>query len=240
MKRSAWPASVATSSARSKSALPGVPGRSSATHSREDAPAGVVGVEQHRDRRGARRTCASDPRRSPRTSPETSMTTASPSRSGLRDGPRPWAAESPGPCSGVSVGPGTAPLSPASTWPKKNSAVDAAEADRALVPAQRACGARARSARRTPDRPGTSTCGAYSIAPWLCSQAARMRVDLPLALARARRPQRRHAVEQLGARQQRLVAEVGRRRQHVELDSEAQALGQADRRERRRAGRAAT
>ena len=34
MKRSACPASLATSSARSKSALPGVPGRSSATHSR--------------------------------------------------------------------------------------------------------------------------------------------------------------------------------------------------------------
>ena len=59
-------------------------------------------------------------------------------------------------------------------------------------------------------------------------------VELPLALARARRPQRGHAVGRLGAGQELAVAEVGGRREHVELEAEPQALRQAGRGQRRR------
>ena len=44
----------------------------------------------------------------------------------------------------------------------------------------------------------------------------------------------------LGAGQQLAVAQVGRGREHVELEPEPQLLGQADRRQRARAARAAT
>ena len=58
-------------------------------------------------------------------------------------------------------------------------------------------------------------------------------LELPRTLARARRPQRRHAVGRLGARQQPAVTEVGRGGQHVELEAQAQALRQAALRKRR-------
>ena len=162
-----------------------------------------------------------------------SITTASPSRSGRRDGPRPCAVERPGPCSGVSVGPGTAPLSPGQHLAVEELAVDAAEADRALVAVQPHVvaelaqdvaleAARDEQLRRVLHRRLASA-----------RRRARMRVDLPRALARARRPQGRHAVDELGAGQELAVAQVGRGGQHVELEAEPQSLGQADRRQRR-------
>ena len=75
-----------------------------------------------------------------------------------------------------------------------------------------------------------------SIAPGLCSQAARIRVDLPRALARARRPQRGHAVAELGAGQELAVAEVRRRRGARRARRRAEPLGQADRGRAPRAG----
>ena len=145
----------------------------------------------------------------------------------------------PGPCSGVSVGPGTGAALARQHLPVEELAVEAAEADRALVAVQPHVvpelaedveleAARHEQLRRV----------LHGGLRLLAGEADAL--ELPRALARARRPQRGHAVGRLGARQQPAVAEVGRGGQHVELEAQAQALRQADSARAPRAARAAT
>ena len=164
-----------------------------------------------------------------------SIRTASPARSARRDGPRPCALERPGPVQRRLGRAGHAAAVAREHLPVEELAVDAAEADGALVAAQphvvpelaqdvALARARDEQLRRVLHRLLALQAGGAD---------AR---DLPCALARARRPQRRHAVPQLGARQELLVAEVRRGREHVELDAEPQPLGQAERGQRRGQG----
>ncbi len=58
-------------------------------------------------------------------------------------------------------------------------------------------------------------------------------LELPGALERARRPQRRHAVDEIGTRHELAVAKIGGGGHDVELEAQAEALRQAARRQRR-------
>ena len=115
--------------------------------------------------------------------------------------------------------------------PEEELAVDAAEADRALVAVQ------AHVVAELAQDVALQAAGDEQLRRVLHGALAldAGRADarhLPLALARARRPQGGHAVGDLGAGQELAVAEVGRRREHVELEPEPELLRQADRRER--------
>ena len=116
--------------------------------------------------------------------------------------------------------------------PEEELGVDAAEADRALVPVQPHVTGELR------EHVALGRAGDEQLRREL-HRGLRLRAggadarQLPFALARARRPQRRHAVAHLGSGQELAVAQVRGGRQDVELEAEAQPLGQADRGQRR-------